>query len=74
MDTILPSDQKITEIMTAMGCEEIRAGIFVHPDVNIEMDFSATHPGKVLYRLADIFSNIGYRNCQADMRKNLGLE
>lgn len=73
MDTI-PSDQRITEIMTAMGCKEVRAGIFVHPDVNIEMDMSATHHEKVLYRLAEIFANIGYRNCQADMRRNLGFE
>ena len=41
-------DEAVRDETRAMGFTEVRSGVFYHPDLGMEFDFSATAPGKVL--------------------------
>lgn len=49
------SSLKILQIMFDLGCEEISDGIFRHPDINFDLDFTATAEDKIMLRLMQFF-------------------
>ena len=44
------SDDKMTQIMTLMGCEEKAPRIFTHPHYSFSFDLTATNPNKIFNR------------------------
>jgi hypothetical protein len=64
---------KMLKIMSGLGCEEIRRGIFRHPDIGFDLDFSAISEEKILLRLMHIFSERGYEGFRDQFREMLGF-
>lgn len=67
------SSLKILRIMFDLGCEEISDGIFRHPDINFDLDFTATADDKIMLRLMQIFSEKGYYGCKQELRDFLEI-
>ena len=63
----------IKKQLEGLGCKEIRKGIYRHPDIKFDFDFSATSECKVLLRFAQIFAEKGYDSCRGNLKSVLGI-
>ena len=62
-----------SEIMIELGCEEVKPGIYRHPDVNFDFDLSATDEKKVLKELLQIGYLKGRESMRQEFRELLGV-
>ena len=58
---------KMLQIMFDLGCAEIPDGIFRHPDINFDLDLTATSEDKIMLRLMYIFLEKGYYVCKQEL-------
>lgn len=68
----LKKNINITKIMFSLGCTEIRPRIFTHPDLNFEIDLTATAEDKVLLSICQKFSQVGFESCGQQIRELIG--
>ena len=50
---------KLKKLLVSLGCEEVRLGIFKHPDIKYDLDFSSIADDKIVLRFSQIFSYVG---------------